>query len=82
MDLFSQNPEHSDDQYKWTALAVASPGTLVGVLNASSLIIVSAMRGVEPPRRGTEEGSTGFFDWLMAHRQRYPGPHGTAGRIR
>ena len=31
--------EQSEDRYKWTALAVASLGTLVGILNASTLII-------------------------------------------
>jgi hypothetical protein len=39
MSLFSQKPELSDDRYKWTALAVASLGTLMGILNASTLII-------------------------------------------
>jgi EmrB/QacA subfamily drug resistance transporter len=39
MGLFSFEPEHSDDRYKWTALAVASLGTLLGILNASTLII-------------------------------------------
>lgn len=29
----------SDDQYKWVALTVASLGTMVGILNASTLII-------------------------------------------
>jgi EmrB/QacA subfamily drug resistance transporter len=36
---FSQKSELSGDAYKWTALAVASLGTLVGILNASTLII-------------------------------------------
>jgi EmrB/QacA subfamily drug resistance transporter len=40
LDLFSKKtPENSDDRYKWTALAVASLGTLIGILNASTLII-------------------------------------------
>ena len=32
-------PDASDSGYKWVALAIASLGTLVGVLNASTLII-------------------------------------------
>jgi len=32
-------PETQDDGYKWIALAIASLGTLVGILNASTLII-------------------------------------------
>lgn len=32
-------PESQDDGYKWIALAIASLGTLVGILNASTLII-------------------------------------------
>jgi EmrB/QacA subfamily drug resistance transporter len=39
MNLFFKKPDLSEDRYKWTALAVASLGTLVGVLNASTLII-------------------------------------------
>ena len=39
MDLFSKNSHQSEDRYKWTALAVASLGTLIGILNASTLII-------------------------------------------
>jgi hypothetical protein len=36
---FFFEPELSGDNYKWTALAVASLGTLIGILNASTLII-------------------------------------------
>lgn len=36
---FSKTTEHAGDTYKWTALIVASLGTLLGVLNASTLII-------------------------------------------
>jgi EmrB/QacA subfamily drug resistance transporter len=39
VNLFSKNPGQKKDRYKWTALAVASLGTLVGILNASTLII-------------------------------------------
>lgn len=39
MKIFSQKPDLPDDRYKWTALAVASLGTLIGILNASTLII-------------------------------------------
>lgn len=34
-----ENEKEPGDRYRWTALAVASLGTLVGVLNASTLII-------------------------------------------
>jgi len=37
--LFSFQPERSGDTCKWTALAVASLGTLIGILNAGTLII-------------------------------------------
>ena len=39
MSQFFNNSEPSGDNYKWTALAVASLGTLIGILNASTLII-------------------------------------------
>jgi EmrB/QacA subfamily drug resistance transporter len=39
VNLFSFQPDISGDNYKWTALGVASLGTLIGVLNASTLII-------------------------------------------
>ena len=39
MGYFSNDDNPSEDRYKWTALAVASLGTLVGILNASTLII-------------------------------------------
>lgn len=39
MGLFSFQPERSGDTCKWTALAVASLGTLIGILNAGTLII-------------------------------------------
>jgi len=39
MSVKPENTHEADDRYKWTALAVASLGTLVGVLNASTLII-------------------------------------------
>jgi len=41
--VFFKNPHPSpstpEDRYKWVALTVASLGTLVGILNASTLII-------------------------------------------
>ncbi len=39
MNPCAQKTEYSGDNYKWTALAVACLGTLLGVLNASTLII-------------------------------------------
>jgi EmrB/QacA subfamily drug resistance transporter len=39
VDTFPDPAGETGDRYKWTALAVASLGTLVGILNASTLII-------------------------------------------